>query len=66
MELTQPLLAGVIVKVTISIVNPLLKIVRMISPLPDKGKPVKFPEEGDAVQPKVEPGIEEERWILVV
>jgi hypothetical protein len=56
----------VIVNVTVSAVNPLFVIVRIILPIPDEGNPDKLPEDGDAVQLKFELGIVEESRILVV
>ena len=55
----HPLSEAVIVYVTVSVVSPLLIIVSRILPVPDKVNPVRLPEEGEAVQVKVAPGIRE-------
>lgn len=66
MGFTQPLFEAVMVYVTVSTVNPLFVIVWRISPIPESGNPVRFMDDGEAVQLNVVPVIVEVRMILVI
>src|ERR1017187_3809273 len=66
MGFTQPLFEAVMVYVTVSTVNPLFVMVWRISPIPESGNPVRFMDEGEAVQLNVVPVMVEVRIILVI